>query len=464
MAYWGRAISHTKQIEEAISPGDGVNTFNTPFEIKPSEAVSSLNTSNRQYPALTVRPGSEAMFGTAASPLTTPYGSGSYNSTFPVFAHGTVLRIWVSTTFFQIASGLTGAKTKILEFNTQDTKHIVFTNGTDKKYWTGSVLGDITDGPATKLYAVDDFRLYALKNRTIYNSAAGSITDWTTVDDAGENVCVGMKGTETALVTYNDSVIAFSDQTMHVLNSNSPLDNLPLSDPIPVGCVSDRSTAIVNGMLYFLDYGKYKAYSGGYPFDVSRNVKGYLENINYAYMENICAGIWGKYIYLSIPYGATQTTNNITLEYDTELGKWYPWNMGFESFYNLGEDLFGVTVGGVVKKLNTGTADDTTAIAWEFTTGAKMGTPVRSKKVISDIWAIIDLPIGSTFTVSYSTAVDSGSFTLLKTYTPDALEQSTRLQIPTSILQNIPWYRLKLAGAGPCTIHYLEIYSRIKKR
>jgi len=76
------------------------------------------------------------------------------------------------------------------------------------------------------------------------------------------------------------------------------------------------------------------------------------------------------------------------------------------------------------------------------------------------------LPVGSSLTMSYSTDIDGPStgFTALKTFTASAEEQNTRVQIPTDVLQRIDWYRLKLSGSGPCTVHYLEPYVRINRR
>jgi hypothetical protein len=82
-----------------------------------------------------------------------------------------------------------------------------------------------------------------------------------------------------------------------------------------------------------MDYRKYMAFTGSMPYEISQKVRGYLELINYTYKANICAGQWGKYIYLSIPYGLAQTTNNLTLEYDTENDTWYPWDIGFVNFF-----------------------------------------------------------------------------------------------------------------------------------
>ena len=459
---WGRQPSYKKIPGELIKPGDGVNTFNSPFEIKKSEGVSALNTSSRQHPALSVRAGTTAMYGTVASPIGTVNGAGTRNGTIPIFQDGTTWKQWNGTAFANIATSYANAKATIMEFNTAASRFTLLMNGTEKKAWDGSSVTSLTDAPATRLITVDDFRIYALTGSFLYYSAGGSATDWTTVDDAGRKVLAGMIGTGTAVISYNGMKIAFSDQTMHIIYGSTPAD-LEAMDPIMAGCVSHDSMIVLGNILYFLDYGKYKAFTGGMPLDISQKVKGYLENINYTYMANICAGQWGKYIYLSIPYGEAQTTNNLTLEYDTDLKVWHVWNIGFSGFYNIGEDLFGVTTGGVVKKMQQGTADDATAITWEHVFGVWDATPVRNRKVLSDIWCVVDLPVGSTLNISYSETVDGG-FTSLYDFTANANEQNTRVQVPVSALYDLSWYRLKVSGVGPCTIHYLEPYVRVKTR
>ena len=463
MAMW-KSLRYKKEPMATVTPGDMVNTFNTPFEIKKSECVSCLNVSNRQYPALSVRPGSTAMYSTAAAPLTTVNAAGIRAGTTFHVQDGTTWKYWNGSAFANIATGLTNASGKIFEFNTETDRYTILVNGTDKKYSTnGTSAVDLTDGPATSLYCVDDQRLFALLGTTLSSSADRSVTDWTTIDDAYEIAIVGMQGPGTAITAYNDMVIAWSDQTMHVLYGNDPLE-FQLIDPIDVGCVSNKSVVQLNGALYFMDYNRIMAFTGGMPVEVGQKVKTYLDNINYTYKANIVANKWNKYAYWSIPYGTAQTTNNITLEYDTELKTFAVWNVGFAEFVNIGQDLYGITVAGVVRKLNQGTADDATAITWEWTSGVWDGTPIKQHKVLSDIWAVVDLPVSSTLNVSYSTDVDGTSFTSLYDFTANANEQNTRVQVPTTALQNVPWYRLKLSGTGPATIHYLETHGRVKVR
>jgi hypothetical protein len=270
-----------------------------------------------------------------------------------------------------------------------------------------------------------------------------------------------MQGVGTGIVAYQDIIIAFSDKTMHLLYGDD-IDNFQLMDPMQVGCVSDRSIIEVDSKLYFLDYGKYKIFTGGFPVDISQKVKRYLEDINYTYKDKVVAGSQGKYIYLSIPYGISATTNNLTLEYDTELKNWYAIDKGYLNFVTIGEDLYGVRTTGTVEKMNTGTADGSTAISWYHNTGILNQLPIKPNNTLSDVYIECLLPTGSTMSISYANNT-SDSFTLISNLVASATEQKIRVQVPTTILQNVERYRLKFAGTGPATIHFIELHEQVQR-
>lgn len=398
----------------------------------------------------------------ASTPITTPNGAGVRGGATAHIVDGTTHKYWNGSSFTNVTTGLTNAKAKILEFNTAAARNTILVNGTDKKYWTGSgAASDITDGPATRFYMPDDSRMYAFKYPYMYASAIGTITDWTTLGDADKVIFTGMIGEATAFTIFNDMKIGWSDQTMHILLGKVS-DEFDPSEPIPCGNISDLATLMhgKTGTLFWMDYRRYMAFTGSMPFDVSQKAKKYLELINYTYKANICAGQWGKYIYISFPYGLAQTTNNLTLEYDTENGTWYPWNIGIVNFFNIGEDLFGLTSGGVVKKLNQGTADDATAITWSHETGAYDTTPIRNKKTAGIFHCLVNCPVGSTMNLSYSTTLN-GAFTSLYDFTPNADEQIVKIRIPTNILQQVNIYRLKISGVGTGKFHMLDPDIRI---
>jgi hypothetical protein len=455
LAYWGKSLKYQKRPGELIRLGDGVNAYDlSPFDISRSEAIDSRNTSSRKYPALTATEGRTEAF----IAITTPNAAGVRNNEYTHVQDGTVWKRWDGSAWQNVQTGLTSGKGKFVDFVGETARYTLLFNGTEKKAWDGTTVTDLTDAPTTNLVCVDDFRVYAVKDSALKCSAEGSITDWTTVLDADSFMLAGMNGQESAIATYNDAVIVWTEQSMHVVYGNDPYDFYP-SDPMDDGCISARSVIVAGGKLYFLDFGQFKVYTGGKPVDISQKVKGYLDGINLTYKTLCVSGSQGRYVYLSIPYD-TATTNDITLEYDTELQKWHVKDEGYVDFVTIGEHLYGVTNDGEFYDMNTGTF----AGSWYHTTGVIKHGTIMQKKTLSDVWLSIDLPIGSTLTLSYSTTIDGDDFVLLETFTASATEQDTRVQISTSVLQNVNHYRLKFAGTGPCTIYFMEEVIRVKAR
>jgi hypothetical protein len=469
MAYWGNVNRTSRmQPDTIIKPGDGINTYLPPTEIARSEAVSMLNMINTNYPSLSVRPGRVYYTISSAAPSTANNSLGMRGTTNANYLHvhdNLTWKYWAtSDAFVNVCTSGINATSKFIEFNTESARYTCLCGSSYLKYWDGTTLAASTAAPQTSLYAIDDYRLYNLNGSVLKCSAAGSITDWTTADDADSIAITSMKGVGTAICAYNDMIICWGEQTMHILYGDDP-GNFTLADPIMNGCISNRSVIIYNGILYFMDFYKFMMFTGGTPVEISQKAKTYLDNINYTYKSGIVSMPVGKYILISIPYGSSATANNLTLVYDTEYQKWYVWNLGFKDYTVMGEYTYAVDTSGYIWKLNTGTDDDGTAISWEVSFGVWNALPSRPRKVISDIWAIVDLPATSTMTVYYSTSFDSTSdWTSLYSFTGSADGQNTRIKIPTSILQGVTWYRIKISGTGPATIHYLEPYLRVKER
>jgi len=458
MAYWGKKRLNYQVEANQITLGDGENTFLSPFNIKRSESSYSRNLSSVNYPSLSVRKGRQHL----ATAISTPNGMGTYQGQFLHVLDGTTWKRWDGSAWQNVGTGFANAKANFVEFHTETAKYIIIADGTNVKSWDGTTLATITSAPITKFYAVDSYRIFALKDNYIQCSAEGSITDWTTADDADKIMLRDSNGSGTAIAKFNSNTIAWTEHSMHVLYGNDSYDFFQ-PPGMNFGCVSHNSVIENNGRLYFLDKDAYMVYTGGNPKRISDKVKTYIEGINPTYKSLCCAGKYGKYIYLSIPYGAS-TTNNLTLEYDTELDTWYPHSVGYVSFVNIGTSLCGIDSTGQTWTINSGTNDNGTAVSWSFITGAINHGTISQKKVLSDTWLSVDLPVGSTLTLSYSTTVDGNDFVALKTYTASATEQVTRAQVPTTALQNIDWYRLKFEGTGSCTIHGLEESVRIIPR
>jgi hypothetical protein len=562
MAMWGPIRTQIRR-SPPIKMGGGINKSVPAFDISPGEASDSNNTSSRNFPALSVRKGRTAIFPIPADgPI---ISMGEYLPQFIVIHQGEsikryVIRLvngdvdsWVSSmTDLELA---TITDSKIFTVRTDSAiRNLVATNTGLWDVFAGTL---ITDAPAGTLYAMDDFRLYAALNNNLYCSEEGSYTGWTSAQNGATTIPLStMSGSCTSIVTYNDKVIVWSDQTMLVLYGNDPLD-FTMSDPIQVGCPSRKTPIIHNGILYFLDFGRFMVYTQDYPVEISQKVRPYLENIKYTNRKLPCTGQSGKYIYLSIPHGNV-SQNNLTLEYDTEHKTWYVYNVGYKEFINLDEGLYGLGTDNAIWKLNDGEGDthrpyayvslnltpgsslwsdgtdwadantwsdsggssnwndasswddggfwtesggdeeipetsNVVSIPWHHTTGVLHENTVAQKKTISEIWMTVDLPVGSSLNVAASTRSDGSDFFSLADVIPGGGAKNIKIPISTQrgtseewsdtsiwddvavdggviltteykSLQNVDWYRLKFSGFGPCTIHAVEPYYRIKSR
>lgn len=460
MPYFENRLSNFKREADLLTLGDGVNRYGTVYNISNSEAYDSRNISSKNYPSLSVRDGFSLSFDTGSNPITTPNGIAVRNAQTLHVVDGTVWKAWNGSSFTNIETGLTNAAASIVDMNRQTDTLTLFFNGTDKKAFNGTAVINLGDAPATKIICIDDNRLYCLKDKNLYYSAFLDPTDFTTLDDSGRLTLAGMKGTETAIAAYQDIVISWSDKTMHLLYGDR-FDNFQLMDPMQVGCVSHRSVVEHESKLYFMDYDAFKVFTGGFPVEVSQKVRKILEDINYTHKEKICSGSSGKYIYISIPYGDSATTNNLTLEFDTEIGTWYLIDKGYLQFANIGKGFYGIATDGGIDKLNDGTTNRGVAINWYHETGILNYALVSSRNTLSSIWLEIYLPLGSTLAIYFKNDTVA-SFTKIQDVTPNASVQKVHVVLPTSIMQDINRYQLRFQGTGPCDIYFVELKERIR--
>lgn len=426
--------------------GGGINTYGTSFNIKENEARDSRNVSSRLYPAFSVRPGIDDAF----VAITTPNALGQRNNQYPHVQDGTTWKRWDGSAWQTVQGSLTSTTGKIVEFATGTTLYTILANGTNVYSWNGLVAASIAAAPATKLYAVHKSRVYALKGKELKFSALNLITDWTTALDAGSISVTNAKGDGSAITEYADQIYIWTEQSFHTLYGTGPL-NYALTDISDDGCISDRSVIENSGILYFMDYGWIKSFSGNKPVKISYAVKTFIDGIATAYRSNICAGTNGKYVYWSIPYGAV-TENNIVLEYDTEFKIWNVHSIAISQFVTIGETCYGISPSGVIYNMESGLTDNGTAILWYHTTGALNKNNLKTK-TLGSIPVVFDLPTSSTMTLSVSKTVDENDFVTVHTFTASATEQ--RVDVYTDEIESCEWFRMKFAGTGPATIYYI---------
>ncbi len=456
-----------KQEKKILTFGDGINTGMPPLMIKDTENVYSRNMDTREYPAYTVRP-PRSTYAIAMSTNALSLGQRINSQLHAV--NGNTWQYWPSgsTVWTILTTALSNTEAEFHEFVTGTTRYTLMMNGTtERRYWDGTstavTLGDAKT-PDTKYFTVHKGRVYALKGAAISFSALNLINDWTTANDAGSISIVRAKGDGTGITTYADHVIAFTEYSMHELWGTGPFNYELIDVEGNKGCISNRSIATANRRLFWLWYNEVCEYGGGAAKKISNAVDHYLENINLTYREKCVGGATGDYYYLSIPYGSSATQNNLLLKYDTRLGKWNVETGNFIDFTTIGNTLYGVDSAGQTWNMRDMTVaeglDSATPISWEFITKPFTEGRIGEPKTVSDLWLVTDISTGSTsFSVGYNLNVnnnDSTSFTALTTMAGSSEVQNQRIILPLNAISKANWYRLRFAGTGKATVHFLQ--------
>lgn len=460
------------QNEMAVNTfGKGVNTFLTPFEIQDGELTDDVNMCSDKFPALTVR---NDRIPLSSGITTTHNGLGRRGTSDMFVVDGINWKRWdfASSSYVMISTSLSSTEAAFDEFASGTFRYSIMMNSTQKLYWDGGVattalaISD-TNLPFTKLFSVHKGRVYALAANDISFCALNLITDWTTVNDAGSIDVTRSVGNGTAIHTFNDHVIVWSENSMHELFGTGPL-NYELKDITnDIGCVDNKTVVEVTGRLFWLDYTGVYIYTGGQPLKISDPVDKWIKGINWSYKNLCCAGNKGDKMYLSVPYNSTQL--NTILTYDTYKETWNVQSGNFKYYTNVGNTLYGaqsttLNIWNMESTSQTGN-DNSTAIPWSFETKAYNGN-IGHKKTISKMYVVHEGSSAGTMNISYTSNAMSTTYSSLvasSDMTIDSEAEIHKVNVPTSDLDNVDWFKLKFAGTGKVTVHSLNQTIRVRK-
>jgi hypothetical protein len=436
---------------------EGLNTYLAPgFDIKDGELTYVRNMDCHKSPlVLSTRPG-KVQYGTA---ITTPNALGVRDNAYLHALDGTMWKRWDGSAWQNVQTGLTNASGKIFDFKAAASVLTVLINGTDKRYWNGSSVTNMTNAPASKLCVPHQYRLYFATDNAIQ---ASDLSDLNTYPNNCIMPITAATGPLLAINRFGDHVIAWAENSMHKLFGIEPYD-WTIIDIIGVGCISDRSVIEHLNYLWWLGpKGTAYKYGGGRPQLISDRITNeYLQSINDAYKHLCAAGAIGNSIFWSIPHG-TSTVNNLILEYRVDLDRWYVHTGNIVQFAKIGNTLYGLANDGKIYNMQSGTTDAGTAIAFSAITKPFHDMAIHAKKTVKQMYLVVNLPSGSTLTISGSKSEAGSDFTTIKTISAASSLQDLQILIPTNILQLANWYRLKFEGTGPCDIYYL--YKEVGKR
>jgi hypothetical protein len=476
MALWKPVSTRTRSVINTF--GEGLNVGTPPFEIANGDLTYVRNMDSHEYPAITTRY-DRNLYNSTIPTLTSPNGIGERANSGLHVLYDKYWAYWstASSAFVNLSSSLSSTGGEIQDFNTGSARYTIMMNSTQMRYWDGAstsstsyTLGDAST-PFTKIFTVHKGRVFACKNATVYYSAFNIINDWTSANDAGNITVARAKGNITGAAEYNDKVIVFTQFSMHELYGTDAANFELIDVEGEVGCVSNRSIVKANKRLYWAWIDGIYEYNGGTPIKVSKKVDDYFKLITVGYESLISSGSRGDYIYFAIPYNGS-TTNNLLLTFDTSIQKWYVDTGNFTDFVTIGNAVLGLdSTGGIQNMRDTNTGKDNgSAISWDFITKPYVVGTGNTAETLWDMSLLYKASTSATMNVYYSThATDtaSSSFNAIATssdFTLDNTQHTKRLILPTTTIQNEPFYRLRFSGTGDVTFYRLEQNFRIKKR
>lgn len=449
--------------------GEGIDTFFSEFD-NPSHAVESQNLSTRKYPGFSVRAGRSHY----AELLSVPNAIGQRANEYLHVVDNTVWKYWNGAAYVTVKDSLSSLKGNFGEFSTDVERFTIYSNGVDRYAWNGTIVSELNNAPTSKIFISHKGRLFWAKDASIVFSALNLINDYSSGGPAGSGLIniTQAKGDITSLAIFNNVKIAFTEYGMHALYGIDP-ETFELTDiEGSIGNISHKSTTTTDKRLYWVWYDGVYEYDGSVPIKVSEphgdngvtgGVTKYMKNINFDYKEKIVSAALGDVLYISIPYGNV-TENNLLLVFDTNLRKWNIHNGNFIDFISIKDKLYGLDASGRIWNMVDGTVDEGSPIYWYYITKLFNDDVVSQKKVVSNLWMVIDLPAGSSFGIYFSQISRIDEFELLKIFSTNSEIQNTKIFIPITRLQNVDWYRFKFVGSGQCTVHFMEKNIRVKVR
>lgn len=441
----------------------GINSDNDPLDLKDDELTDDMNMCSDDYPIIRTR--NDRVLSSLPQ-VGTLHGLGQRaNNQLHVLSSNT----WAygaasDAAWTNISTAVASPNVpSFIEFNTQTAKYTIMAYSTGvvfNNYWDGATFSTFTDAncPKSNLFTAHRNRLYGVgkDGRTLKYSALGAFTDWTTADDAGYIDITEAKGKITAITTFADHVILWTDNSMHELYGTFPGNFELVNVSHKVGCASRFAYTEVGGKLFWMDYSGIYMYTGGLPRKIADKADGILNEIPFAVSKDeIRAGGIDNKIYFSVPYGSTNILLVIDMVEDSkrstyaihkEDGVWRNLVQNNEKLYGLRSDGYIYDMHSTEK---TG-EDNSTAISWSMET-RPITDEINKESAVKDIWIQHSGTTKATMTFSFTTEDNSTTYTQMAASSDFRhMTYNTKKQVlPTSTqLQGMHFMKFKYAGTG----------------
>ena len=348
-------------------------------------------------------------------------------------------------------------------FDVSGATNIIMSNGTTGAFYRydGTSVTTFTPGIASGIsfpnYITEhENRLFAAVENRLHCSAFRLYTDWTSVNETSV-IYTDLTDGEVinGLYSGQDRLLVFKPNNMYELFGVEPLDFRLVKVAEDIGIINGKCVTNLGGVTYFLHTTGLYAYTGGRPRRISDIVQKYIDAIPTSRHKDCFVGTDGKRLFVNLG-------SDILLVWHSEYNVWNEWT-GFNARCMMsGKDLhlFGGTDSNTYG-FNLPHASET-AVSFTWVSNA-LNTGLLARRIrINRMWLTSDI-VDATIHVYVSnkpTGDLSTDWTEVKMITGSGMT-SVKTVIQTLIAANAKTIRIKLSGAGDCTIHELLRESRI---
>lgn len=296
-------------------------------------------------------------------------------------------------------------------------------------------------------------RLFCAVENRIHCSAFRLYNDWTSVQETSVIYTDTTDGESiNGLFSGQDRLIVFKPNQMYELFGVDKTDFRLVKVADDIGIVNGKCVTNLQGITYLMHTSGVYAFTGGRPRKISGVVQKYFDGMDIAYKSQCFLQTDGKRLFANLG-------NDRMLVWHSEYNVWYEWS-GFQARCMYADGSF-VLFGSVNDNIYgfTGIADET-VVGWEYIT-KPMNTGLLPQRLrIKRLWLTSELD--GTFHVYLSTKESgnaSSDWTEVQMVNSTVLNR-VRTVIPTTVAANANVLRMKLLGAGQCTIHEITRESQ----
>lgn len=352
-------------------------------------------------------------------------------------------------------------------------------------------------------------RMFASKNDMLYFSALQNPMDWTATNDSGYIKITNAKGKITSLVSFDDKLIIFSQNNMHILygdgiTSDSEANYFSLVDlDNSIGAYENNILKVHNGYLYWLYAESIYEYDGSSIRNIESatgnngltgGIKKYLEGIIYTEASKVSIAGSGNKIYFYFP--ELQGKARILI-FDQKLRKWtqetQPYVEAEMNYISIADSfnsiyysqtpmpIYALTANGTIYEITGGDIKGgvytktygkdeyinngltfSKNIPFYYKTKQFTDGGVSKNKILDDLWIMYDLEENGRANIKITNG--NGKYIILENKLPAGANMVQRIMIPYQFKGVTNSYTIEIYGEGNIVLKQIERKFRLKTR